>query len=938
LIKKIGLDNLIIVRAVIWKKQYHKGGMMFTLSLILCMLQLYPAGKHEMYGYRAPLRNKVAQACYENDLVRAWVYFTDKGVSKNDYAEVLDVIRKNMNDLAHDKRINKGSVFDYGDIPVARDYIEEIEALGGSFISKSKWLNAASFWISEQDIDRIAGLDYVYKIDKVAAFRGAEETETALLDSLVFGIAYDQLNMFNIDDLHEQGFFGSGVIVGILDTGLRRRHTALDNIIVLAEHDFLEGDQIYLNNILIAQSSGVFDQIRFHKTGDLLYLFVSGDTLNNNVNVRDIMFTYSADNGFSWSPMIKVSNNYLYQWVNDLNICGRDTIFLFYRHRYGGQVAYYDMKYAVITDTTSIVSPTTLVTGISYREPSAVQIDDTVYVFYHTKDHLYMKKGDINGFSTEIFVDSSDLSIHTPAAVSGNDKIGVFYHTIPNDSVFFLASSIPETTFVKTSLWPGKNIETATAGDTIFLLWEDISTSSPLSRIAFSMSSDFGNTFSAPIFLSDAISSAGKISLQKNGATIVALWETAGSIYSQTSYDNGNSFQALDTLSTEFTYLPTLGMDNTGIIRFHCMRGDSITDGYSPTDPEYSHLRHGTEMLSVIGGYLRDTYVGVAPATQFMVAKTENPDESYEFPVEEDIWIAGLEWFESHGVDIVNSSLGYTEGYFWPNDYDGNTSPASIAACEAVKRGMIIVTSVGNFSIPRISIPADAEGIIAVGGIDSLFNRWQSSGYFPTNDHSIKKPEIMCLSNAVVVVHPDSTNSYLASTGTSAASAMISGICALLLEGHPDWNADSVRNALFQTASYSSAPTDSMGYGWPDALAAFYASPTPFDTAGGSKFLNPHPNPFILSEHDQVYIPFQLEVSNSTEFRIYSISGRLIQSENRGLLLPGRYTDTEAQSANAAFIWDGKDENGDDVPSGLYYCLMVTRGSGSSVVKIAVVR
>lgn len=910
---------------------------MINILIIYCLLQLNPMQQQEMYGYRAPLLDKVAAECYQDSHIRAWVYFTDKNVTKDAYARVLNTVSTNMDRFAYERRLRRGSKVDYDDIPLNQDYIDEVEARGGLLISEAKWLNAASFWIFKQDIDQIANLDFVHKITKVASFQGIKDTETELLDSLVFGISYNQLNMFNIDELHNQGFFGSGVIVGILDTGLRQTHTALDNIIVLAEHDFLEGDQIYMDNILISQGSGVFDQMLFHKTGSFLYLFLSGDTLNNNVNVRDVLYTYSVDDGYTWSPLIKLTNNFLYQWVNDINHCGRDTVFLFYRHRYGSQAPYHDMKYLVISDSTVLVQPTTLVNGISYREPSAVQIADTVYVIYHTQNYLYMKKGDINGFLSEAKIDSSTNTIHGPEVVSGTNKIGVFYHTAPDDSVYFVKSSVPETTFVKTKLWSGKNVETVTTGDTIFLMWED-RTNKPLSRIAFNITDDFGSTYRTPIYLSDVINSIGKISLQKNGATIVATWETHGKIYSRTSYDNGNSFQNIDSLSTEFAYLPTLGKDNIDIVEFHCIRGDSITDGYTPNDPEYPHLRHGTEMLSAIGGYLRDTYVGVAPASQFLVAKTENPDDSYEFPVEEDTWIAGLEWFESKGVDIVNSSLGYTESYYWPNDYDGKTSPASIAASEAVERGVIIVNSVGNFSIPRIVIPGDAEGVITVGGIDTVYQRWQSSGYFPTIDHSLKKPEIVCLAHSVVVVHPDSTNSYLASSGTSGAAAMVSGICALLLEGHPSWTVDSVKNALFQTASHASTPTDSMGYGWPDVLAAFYSSPTPYDTTGGSNFLAPHPNPFIISEHSNVYIPFQLEVSNSVEFRIYSISGRLIKSENRGLLLPGRYIDTNQQSANAAFIWDGMNEDGEEVATGLYYCLLVTRGGGSDVVKIAVVR
>lgn len=909
---------------------------MINILLILCVTSLNYIQQKEMYGYRAPLSNKVASACYQDNHVRTWIYFTDKGFGQDDYARVLETVSNNMERSAYEKRLRKGSILDYGDIPLNRDYIREVEALGGLLIRESKWLNAASFWIFKQDIDRIAGLDFVHKITTVASYQGVKHTETTLLDSLVFGITYKQLDMFNIDELHNQGFFGSGVILGILDTGLRRKHAALDNIVVLAEHDFLEGDRIYMDDILISQESGVFSQMLFHKNGSMLYLFLSGDIMNLNVNVRDVLYTYSPDNGFTWSPLIKLTNNFMYQWVNDLNVCGRDTIFLFYCHRYGSQAPYYDIKYMVISDSTVLVQPTTLIADI-YREPSAVQINDSIHVVFHTQKQLYLKKGDINGFLPSVIIDSSTQNIHAPEVIVGVNKIGVFYHTMPDDSLFFINDTVPETpSFAKSFIGIGKNAEAITYGDTIFLLWED-RLSSPLTRVAFSISNNFGATFSTPIYLSDMLNSLGEISLQKNGEIVKALWETQGNIYSNTSSNNGNSFADLDSLAAEFVYLPTLGTNNSKIIEFHCTRGDSITDGYLPDDPEYPHLRHGTEMLSAIGGYLRDTYIGVAPATQFLVAKTENPDDSYEFPVEEDTWIAGLEWFESKGADIVNSSLGYTEGYSWPNDYDGNTSPASIAANEAAKRGLIIVNSSGNFSVPRIVIPGDAQGVLTVGGIDSVFNRWEFSGYDTTADHSLK-PEIVCLAHSVIVVHPDSTNSYLASRGTSGAAAMVSGICALLLEGHPNWNVDSVKSALFQTASHASAPTDSMGYGWPDALAAFYASPTPFDTLGGSNFLTPYPNPFILTEHSNIYIPFQLEVSNNVELRIYSISGRLIRSENRGLILPGRYTDTNPQAADAAFIWDGNNEQGEEVPSGMYYCLLVTRGGGSDVAKIAVIR
>jgi flagellar hook assembly protein FlgD len=63
------------------------------------------------------------------------------------------------------------------------------------------------------------------------------------------------------------------------------------------------------------------------------------------------------------------------------------------------------------------------------------------------------------------------------------------------------------------------------------------------------------------------------------------------------------------------------------------------------------------------------------------------------------------------------------------------------------------------------------------------------------------------------------------------------------------------------------------------------------------------------------------------------MSGRLVKKEERSeLLLPGSYT------GDLSFIWDGTDEDGNDVGSGLYYCLLITHGAGNDVVKIAVVK
>ncbi|MEO0143038.1 MAG: S8 family serine peptidase, partial [candidate division WOR-3 bacterium] len=432
--------------------------------------------------------------------------------------------------------------------------------------------------------------------------------------------------------------------------------------------------------------------------------------------------------------------------------------------------------------------------------------------------------------------------------------------------------------------------------------------------------------------------SIGKISLFRNSNVITAVWESNGRIYQRISYDDGMSFSPVDSINKEFVYLPTLGLVSGEIKKFYCQRGDDNTDGYNPADPNYFHPRHGTEMLGIVGGYAKDNYIGVAPGAQFIIAKTENPDSLYEFPIEEDTYIAGLEWAESQGADIVSSSLGYTNWYNWPNDYDGKTSPASIAVYEATKRGVIVVTASGNVAIPQLVIPGDAIDAITVGGIDSTFQRWRYSGRGPTYDGRLK-PEIVCLSAAPVVVNPDEKNSYLLSFGTSGATALAAGICALLLEGHPHWTVDSLRKALFETASYANSPSDSLGYGWPDAVKAFYYTQPVINPIKNCEFLTPFPNPFTVSLHNNIYLPFVLNTKTYVELRIYSITGRLIKKiETNKPLAVGRYTDTNPLSPNSAFIWDGKDENGNYVGSGVYYCFLYTYGAGNDVTKIVIVR
>jgi serine protease AprX len=100
---------------------------------------------------------------------------------------------------------------------------------------------------------------------------------------------------------------------------------------------------------------------------------------------------------------------------------------------------------------------------------------------------------------------------------------------------------------------------------------------------------------------------------------------------------------------------------NMDVIKeYDFIQHDSITanqPGNTPTD-ESDQDEHGTLTLSLVGGYKEGELVSPAFGSSFILAKTEYvPSETN---IEEDNWVAGIEWEEQNGVDVVSSSLGYS--------------------------------------------------------------------------------------------------------------------------------------------------------------------------------------------------------------------------------------------------------------------------------------
>lgn len=240
--------------------------------------------------------------------------------------------------------------------------------------------------------------------------------------------------------------------------------------------------------------------------------------------------------------------------------------------------------------------------------------------------------------------------------------------------------------------------------------------------------------------------------------------------------------------------------------------------------PYYTNDHHGTSTLSLVAGYDPGNFMGAAWGAQFVLARTEDTySEGYmerEIHAEEDNWVAALVWAESLGVDIVSSSLGYRDGFedsviIWRDgkydtigdysysDLDGETAIVSRAASMAIRRGVLIVTAVGNEGSSEsgtLCAPADAYGVIAVGSVDSDRHITWFSSTGPTYDGRIK-PDLVTLGTniAVAVTNRSAFSEYgRFGTGTSFSTPFISGICALIRQTHPVLEPSQVRSRLYR--------------------------------------------------------------------------------------------------------------------------------------------
>jgi subtilisin family serine protease len=328
--------------------------------------------------------------------------------------------------------------------------------------------------------------------------------------------------------------------------------------------------------------------------------------------------------------------------------------------------------------------------------------------------------------------------------------------------------------------------------------------------------------------------------------------------------------------------------------------------------------------LSTIGGYAPGNLIGPAYGATYILAKTENTE--WERHIEEDAWVAGAEWVDSIGADIISSSLGYSIGftngepdYAW-SDLDGNTTIVTIGADIAASRGILVVNSAGNdgwVALPANTLigPCDGDSVLAVGAVDGAGVRGSFSSVGLTADGRIK-PDVMAMGVGVRVAGTTTPTVYGSSGGTSFSCPLAAGAAALILEARPNASNQAIMDALRSTASQAGAPDRFYGWGIVDAAAAASVLPTAVrgTPSPAAIVLHPaYPNPF----NPTTTIEYEIASRAHVRLTVFDVTGARVATLVDETQLPGR----------KSVAWNARGDRGERLASGVYLYRLYAGGA-----------
>ena len=191
--------------------------------------------------------------------------------------------------------------------------------------------------------------------------------------------------------------------------------------------------------------------------------------------------------------------------------------------------------------------------------------------------------------------------------------------------------------------------------------------------------------------------------------------------------------------------------------------GTNIVD---PDGDTGDKLGHGTQMAGIVAAATNNRLgmAGVAWAGKIMPVKVAGPSGA---ATDRDI-AAGIRWATDHGAKVLSLSLGAP----------GADVVLQQSVDYATAHDVVIVAAAGNGGWDTPEYPAACRGVVAVGATDADGRRAAFSNYGPWVD--VNGPGLGIITTSI------RPTGYLKVSGTSATTALLAGVAALVRAAHPD--------------------------------------------------------------------------------------------------------------------------------------------------------
>lgn len=226
---------------------------------------------------------------------------------------------------------------------------------------------------------------------------------------------------------------------------------------------------------------------------------------------------------------------------------------------------------------------------------------------------------------------------------------------------------------------------------------------------------------------------------------------------------------------------------------------------------------HGTMVLSCIAGIDNGSPMGLAPKADFMLGIISK-EYGNQYRAEER-YIAGIEWADRFGANIINISGGPNENAYFAEDMDGKTPLISQTCKIAARKGILVVAAAGNNgngSERQLLPPAETDSVLSVTALGLSGYAADYSAVGPTPDFR-RKPDVCAAGDVFVAAHEKKADAYAEAEGTSFSTPLVTGFAACLMQLYPNITAMGAIDTLHVCSHLYPYYDYSHGYGVPQA-------------------------------------------------------------------------------------------------------------------------